>query len=98
MADRIPCPRIVTHRSENCPKADQVWIAAFYPEAFTGTKKDNTWAATGFRRLPMAFFGATEVEASDRAVAWWETEQDKLEAAEAAKVARADARKKKDAA
>lgn len=79
-----PCPRIVTHHCPDCPKAGHEWIAAFYVDAYSGTKKAGTWKATGLSRLPMPFFGATEAEARTAAEQWWSGEQEREAKREAA--------------
>jgi hypothetical protein len=94
-----PCPLIVTHHCPDCPKAGHEWIAAFYVDAYSGTKKAGTWRVTGLSRLPMPFFGATEADARSAAERWWAEEQEREARREAAIAARIEgARKARNAA
>lgn len=78
MRERVPCPDIVVYKAIDEVPQDVSNLARLFKIAVLVNKETG---ATTPRHvpLPMDFYGATDDAAAEKANAWWEAEQDRLD-------------------
>ena len=78
MRTRIPCPPVVVYKAIDPAPLGHEYLAWFFLEGFT-KGKDGLPDRAVYGRLPVFLNSSTEDRAAQKAVEFWDREQDRLD-------------------